>query len=137
MQYLQSGTLYQDESFNYTVERRYNERPRDWQNLFALMITRFRYIYISRFFFIYFAITGVKKIVRYTEVPLQQNSKSMQRKALLLLSTVSNYISMFQALPNNPQNTDNYKTNQVTLYLSNFPDQLSIQHAGIHYQNNH
>ena len=40
-----------------TVEPRVNEGPRDWQNVFA----------ISRFFFIYLAMTGVKKIVRYTE----------------------------------------------------------------------
>jgi len=38
------------------------EGLRDWQNLFA--ITRFL---LSRFFFIYFTITGAKKIVRYTE----------------------------------------------------------------------
>ena len=44
------------------VEPTYNERPRDWQNLFA--VSRFRYI---RFFFIYFTITGLKKIVCYTE----------------------------------------------------------------------
>ena len=41
-----------------TVEPRFNEGPRDWQNVFA--VSRF-------FFFIYLAITGVKKIVRYTE----------------------------------------------------------------------
>jgi len=40
-----------------TVETRYKEGPKDWQNLFA----------ITRLFFIYFTITGVKKIVRYTE----------------------------------------------------------------------
>ena len=40
----------------------YNEGPRDRQNLFA--VSRFRYI---RFFFIYFTITGLKKIVCYTE----------------------------------------------------------------------
>ena len=39
------------------VEPTYNEGPRDWQNLFA----------VSRFFFIYFTITGLKKIVCYTE----------------------------------------------------------------------
>ena len=44
------------------VEPTYNEGPRDWQNLFA--VSRFRYI---RFFFIYFTITGLKKIVCYTE----------------------------------------------------------------------
>ena len=41
-----------------TVEPRVNERPRDWPNVSAS----------SRFFFIYLAMTGVKKIVRYTEV---------------------------------------------------------------------
>ena len=46
-----------------TVEPRYNEGPRDWQNLFA--ITSFRYI--ERFFSLHFTIAGVKKIVRYTE----------------------------------------------------------------------
>ena len=40
-----------------TVERRYNEGSRDWQNLLA----------ITRFFSSYFAITGVKKIICYTE----------------------------------------------------------------------
>ena len=40
-----------------TVEPRVNEGPRDWKNVSAL----------SRFFFIYLAMTGVKKIVRYTE----------------------------------------------------------------------
>ena len=40
-----------------TVESRYNEGPRDWQSLFA----------IPRFFFKYLTITGVKKMVRYTE----------------------------------------------------------------------
>ena len=44
------------------AEPTYNEGPRDWQNLFA--VSRFRYI---RFFFIYFTITGLKKIVCYTE----------------------------------------------------------------------
>ena len=45
--------------FRTTVEPRYNEGPlRDCrQNSFSL----------SRFFFIYFTITGLKKIVRYTE----------------------------------------------------------------------
>ena len=44
------------------MEPRYNEVPRDWQNVFA--ITRFRYIEVLS---IYFNITGVKKIVRYTK----------------------------------------------------------------------
>ena len=44
------------------AEPTYNEGPRDRQNLFA--VSRFRYI---RFFFIYFTITGLKKIVCYTE----------------------------------------------------------------------
>ena len=39
----------------YTVKLRYKEGPRDWKNLFA----------ITRFFLLYFTITGVKKIVRY------------------------------------------------------------------------
>ena len=45
-----------------TVEPQYNKGPRDWQNVFA--ITRF---VISMIISIYFAITGVKKIVRYTK----------------------------------------------------------------------
>ena len=45
------------------VEPQYNEGPRDGQNLVA--ITRFRYI--STLIFIYFTITGVKKIVRFIE----------------------------------------------------------------------
>ena len=45
------------------VEPGYNERPRDCQNLFA--VTRFRYIEVGSFFFTF---SGVKKIVRYTEV---------------------------------------------------------------------
>ena len=44
------------------VEPTHNEGPRDWQNLFA--VSKFRYV---RFFFIYFTITGLKKIVCYTE----------------------------------------------------------------------
>ena len=40
-----------------TVEHRFNEGPRDWQNVFA----------IWRFFFIYLTMTRVKKLVRYTE----------------------------------------------------------------------
>ena len=34
------------------VEPGYNERPRDCQNLFA--VTRFRYIEVGSFFFVYF-----------------------------------------------------------------------------------
>ena len=37
--------------FSSTVEPRYNEEPRDWRKYFS----------------IYFSVTGVKKIVRYTE----------------------------------------------------------------------
>ena len=44
-----------------TVEPRYKEVPRDWQNLFA--ITRFRYIEVLFHRFL-ITITGVKKIVR-------------------------------------------------------------------------
>ena len=40
-----------------TLEPRVNEGPRDWPNVSAL----------SRFFLIYLALTGLKKIVRYTE----------------------------------------------------------------------
>ena len=47
-----------------TVEPRYNEGPSDWQNLFA----------ISRFFFTYFTITGVKKIVLILRVSLHRGS---------------------------------------------------------------
>ena len=39
------------------MEPRYNGVPRDWQNLFA----------IARFVSIYYAITGVNKIVLYAE----------------------------------------------------------------------
>ena len=47
-----------------SVEARYNEGPRgDWQNLFAIS----RPFIISRFFYIYFTITGVEKVVRYIE----------------------------------------------------------------------
>ena len=46
------------------MEPRYNELPRDWQNLFA--ITRFRYIEVLSHI-LYF--TGVKTIFRYMEVP--------------------------------------------------------------------
>ena len=42
---------------------RYNEGPRDWQNLLA--ITRLRYIEVLSF--THFTITGLKKNVRYTE----------------------------------------------------------------------
>ena len=79
------------------MEPRYNEGPRDWKNLFVitrfryfvvpdecghLLATRNRAVvikrcttseglepvyYILRFFFIYFAITGVKKFVRHAE----------------------------------------------------------------------
>ena len=45
------------------VEPQYNEGPRDGQNLVS--ITGFRYI--SWLIFIYFTVTGVKKIVRYIE----------------------------------------------------------------------
>ena len=44
-----------------TVERRDNELPRDWQNVF--FITGVSFI---AFFYIHF--TGLKNIVRYTEV---------------------------------------------------------------------
>ena len=42
---------------------RYSEGPRDWQNLFT--VTKYRYV--SRFFLIYFTITGLKKFVRYAK----------------------------------------------------------------------
>ena len=45
-----------------TVEPRNNEGPRDWQNLFA--IPKFRYIKVLS---TCLTITGVKKIVCYTE----------------------------------------------------------------------
>ena len=42
----------------------YKEGPRIWKNLFAL--TKFRFMdRLWRFFFIYFAITRAKSIVRY------------------------------------------------------------------------
>lgn len=46
-----------------TVDPRYHEKPSDWQNMFAM--TRFRYMEVL--LFIYFPITGVKEIFRYTE----------------------------------------------------------------------
>ena len=42
---------------------KFDDITRDWQNLFA--IAKFRYIEVL--FQVYFAITGVKKIIRYTE----------------------------------------------------------------------
>ena len=45
------------------MDPRYHEKPRDWQNTFGT--TRFRYMEVL--LFIYFTITGVKKIFRYTE----------------------------------------------------------------------
>ena len=44
------------------MELRYNEVPSDWQNVFP--VTRFRYIEVLS---IYFSITEVKQIVRFTE----------------------------------------------------------------------
>ena len=49
----------------FTVEPRYDEGPRDCQNVFV--ITRFGYIEGFSPFFVYFTITGVKKIVCYIE----------------------------------------------------------------------
>ena len=46
-----------------TVDPRYHEKSSDWQNMFAM--TRFRYMEVL--LFIYFPITGVKEIFRYTE----------------------------------------------------------------------
>ena len=45
------------------MDPKYHEKPSDWQNVFAM--TRFRYMEVL--LFIYFTITGVKKIFRYTE----------------------------------------------------------------------
>ena len=45
-----------------TVEPRYNEGPKDWQN-FSVE----RNFVVSRFFFVYFAISEVRKIVRDVE----------------------------------------------------------------------
>ena len=45
-----------------TVEPRYNEGPREWQNFFA--IPKFRYIKVLS---TCLTITGVKKIVCFTE----------------------------------------------------------------------
>ena len=45
------------------MDPRYHEKPSDWQNMFAM--TRFRYMEVL--LFIYFTITGVKEIFRYTE----------------------------------------------------------------------
>ena len=45
------------------MDPRYHEKPSDWQNMFAM--TRFRYMEVL--LFIYFTITGIKKIFRYTE----------------------------------------------------------------------
>ena len=52
-----------------TVEPRYNEGPRDWQNVFA--ITRFC---ISRLFFIYFTITVGKKLGVIPRISLYRGS---------------------------------------------------------------
>ena len=58
-----------------TVEPRYNEVPRDWQNVFA--ITRFRYTVLFHIFYYYWGkenrslYRGLRYIeVRYIEVPL-------------------------------------------------------------------
>ena len=40
------------------MDPRYHEKPSDWQNMFR---------YMEVLLFIYFTITGVKKIFRYTE----------------------------------------------------------------------
>ena len=45
------------------MDPRYHEKPSDWQNRLAM--TRFRYMEVL--LFIYFTITGVKEIFRYTE----------------------------------------------------------------------
>ena len=45
------------------MEPRYNEQPRDGQNLFAIR----RGFAISRLIFICFTISGVKKIARYID----------------------------------------------------------------------
>ena len=42
-----------------TVGSPYNKGPKKWQNMFA----------VTRLFFMYFTIAGVKKIIRYIEVP--------------------------------------------------------------------
>ena len=63
-------------TIDYVVEPRYNEGPRDWQNLFA--ITRFRYIEVLFHIFYYdwrkenrSSYGGLRYIeVRYIEVPL-------------------------------------------------------------------
>ena len=47
-----------------TVEPRYNEIPREWQNLFSITTRGF---VISRYFSIHFPVTRDKKIFRYTE----------------------------------------------------------------------
>ena len=60
----------------YTVEPRYNEGPRDWQNMFA--ITTFRYIEVLFHIFYYYWGEGNRSLyrrlrcteVRYIEVPL-------------------------------------------------------------------
>ena len=48
----------------YTVQPWYNKVPRNWQNLFPI---KGAFFVISRYFSIYFTITGVNKIVCYTE----------------------------------------------------------------------
>ena len=44
-----------------------NEGPKDWYNMFA----------ITRLFFMYFHITGVKKISRYVEVPTISDARDI------------------------------------------------------------
>ena len=45
-----------------TLEPRFNEGPRNWPNMFEVLL--------SRFFSIHFTITGVENIVCYIEFPL-------------------------------------------------------------------
>ena len=47
-----------------TVVPQYNERPRDWQTLFAITIEVLLY---RGSFSLYFTIVGTKKIIRYVK----------------------------------------------------------------------
>ena len=73
--------------FRFTVEPRYNERPRGWQNLFT--ITRFRYVKVL--FHIFFYYWGKENCslyrallrcieVRYIEVPLYFHAIAQKNK---------------------------------------------------------
>ena len=65
-----------------TMEPRYNEGPRDWQNLFA----------ITRFFSINCTINGARNIVCYTEVFVMQRFHCIRKTTALLSNGQKNII---------------------------------------------